>query len=116
MDGQMKSSHFDVGSASRSLVLVRHLLLSEDKLQVACLRLDFTQGMHYFLKRTMHLSPGDKVCNVLGIVDARWEHFSKVGNEGAKLIRECAPEIVIEEDEVNQPVVQDHRLLGGDQD
>ena len=26
-----------------------------------------------------------------------------------------APEVVVEEDQVNQTVVQDHRLLGGDQ-
>ena len=26
-----------------------------------------------------------------------------------------APEVVVEEDQVNQAVVQDHRLLGGDQ-
>ena len=39
---------------------------------------------------------------------------SKVCQEGQE-IRLSAPEVVVEEDQVNQTVVQDHWLLGGDQ-
>ena len=70
----------------------------------------------YFQKETWHLSPGDKVCNILGVIDAPRKHLSQVCHEGAKLVREGAPEVVVEEHKVDQPVVQHHRLSGGHQD
>ena len=42
-------------------------------------------------QKTWHLSPGDKVCNVLGVVDAPRKHLRQVRGKRAKLVRQGAP-------------------------
>lgn len=56
-----------------------------------------------------------KLWGVLGIVYSRWEHLGEVGGEGAEALREVSIETLVQEDQVDEAVMENERLLRPDE-